>query len=47
VSGVVFKKSFEADPDLKFAFEWDKRNVYNQKVYGVVDAEVSVGYQVT
>jgi hypothetical protein len=46
VSGVVFKKSFEADPGLKFTFAWDKRNVYNQKVYGVVDAEVSVGYQV-
>ena len=45
VSGVVFKKNFEADPSLSFTFEWNKRNVYNQKVYGVVEAEVSIGYQ--
>ena len=30
VSGVVSKKSFEADPGLRFTFHWDKRNVYNQ-----------------
>ena len=45
MSGVVFKKNFEADPSLSFTFEWNKRNVYNQKVYGVVEAEVSIGYQ--
>jgi hypothetical protein len=30
VSGVVFKKNFEADPAVRFTFAWDKRNVYNQ-----------------
>jgi hypothetical protein len=46
VSGRVFRKTFEADSSLSFIYAWDKRNVYNQKVYGVVEARVSVGYQV-
>lgn len=44
ISGRVFRETFEADPDLTFTYAWDKRNVYNQKVYGVVGAKVSVGY---
>jgi len=45
ISGTVFKKTFEADQDLVFTYSWDKRNVYKQKVFGISDAEVSVGYQ--
>jgi hypothetical protein len=45
ISGTMFKKTFEADEDLWFTFSWDKRNVYQQKVFGISDAEVSIGYQ--
>lgn len=45
VAGRVFQKTFAADADLEYEFGWDKVNVYNQKVYGVVDAVVAVGYR--
>ena len=45
VSGNVFQTKLEPDTNLKHTFGWDKRNIYNQKVYGIVDAEVSVGYE--
>ncbi len=38
VEGLVFEKIFEADPGLKYKFAWDRRNAYNQKVYGIVTA---------
>jgi len=38
VEGVVFERVFEADPDLRYRFTWDRRNAYNQKVYGIVTA---------
>ena len=38
VEGLVFQKVFEADPGLKYKFAWDRRNAYNQKVYGIVTA---------
>lgn len=38
VEGVVFEKEFEADADLLYRFTWDRRNAYNQKVYGIVTA---------
>ena len=44
VAGRVFRRTFEADPDLEFAYGWDRRNAYDQKVRGVVRARVSVGY---
>lgn len=44
VAGNVFRRSFESDPDLTFTYSWDKKNVYNQKVYGLVEAGISVGY---
>ena len=47
VSGESFEKSFEADTNLSYVYEWSKRNVYNQKVYGIVQAEVSIGYEYT
>ena len=45
VAGNVFEAKLEPDTNLRHTFAWDKRNIYNQKVYGIVDAEVSVGYE--
>lgn len=38
VEGVVFERDFEADRRLQYQFAWDRRNAYNQKVYGVATA---------
>ena len=38
VEGVIFEKDFEADVRLQYRFAWDRRNAYNQKVYGVATA---------
>lgn len=35
VEGILFEKTFEADPDIKYTFAWNKRNIYKQKVYGL------------
>lgn len=45
IEGSLHTKTYEADPDLIHTFAWNKRNVYKQKVYGVAQARVSVGYQ--
>ena len=47
VAGVVFKKTFEGEADLVYTYGWNKRNVYNQKVFTDTDVRVSVGYQYT
>ena len=44
VAGTVTRQIFEAEPNLEYVFGWDRNNVYNQKVYGVVTARVSIGY---
>lgn len=36
VEGIVFKKVFEGNANLKYRFAWNRRNAYNEKVYGVV-----------
>ena len=36
VEGIQFEKKFEADPQLKYTYAWDRRNAYRQKVYGIV-----------
>ena len=38
VEGLVYETVFEADADLKYKFAWERRNAYNQKVYGIVTA---------
>ena len=38
VEGVVFERDFEADLNVHYRFAWDRRNAYNQKVYGVTTA---------
>ncbi|XP_044748405.1 teneurin-a isoform X3 [Coccinella septempunctata] len=45
VEGSLHVKTYEADPNLIHTFAWNKRNVYKQKVYGIVLAKVSVGYE--
>ncbi|XP_064637221.1 teneurin-m-like isoform X2 [Lineus longissimus] len=45
VQGLTFEKTFEADMGLKYKFAWERLNAYNQKVYGIVSARVSVGYK--
>ncbi|XP_050530422.1 teneurin-a isoform X1 [Daktulosphaira vitifoliae] len=45
IEGSVYNHKLEADPNLKYTFTWDKRNVYKQKVYGIAKAKVSVGYE--
>ncbi|XP_012287191.1 teneurin-a isoform X2 [Orussus abietinus] len=45
IEGSVNTKTYEADPNLTHTFAWNKRNVYKQKVYGVAQARISIGYQ--
>ncbi|XP_076794200.1 teneurin-4 isoform X5 [Arvicanthis niloticus] len=45
VEGRLFRKWFAAAPDLSYYFIWDKTDVYNQKVFGLSEAFVSVGYE--
>ncbi|XP_069496010.1 teneurin-4 isoform X4 [Ambystoma mexicanum] len=45
VEGRLFRKWFAAGPDLSYYFIWDKTDVYSQKVYGLSEAFVSVGYE--
>lgn len=45
IEGSLHVKTYEADPNLTHTFAWNKRNVYKQKVYGVAQAKISIGYQ--
>ena len=47
VAGVVFVKVFEGEADLVYTYGWNKRNVYNQKVFTDTNARVFVGYEYT
>ncbi|XP_046665298.1 teneurin-m isoform X3 [Homalodisca vitripennis] len=47
IEGILFEKTFEADPGIKFTYAWNRLNVYRQRVYGVTTALVKVGYQYT
>ncbi|XP_017767897.1 PREDICTED: teneurin-m isoform X2 [Nicrophorus vespilloides] len=47
IEGILFEKTFEADPVIKFTYAWNRLNVYRQRVYGVTTAIVKVGYQYT
>ena len=46
VEGLIFQRLFEADPGIKYKFAWDRRNAYNQKVYGIVTASGEWAYKV-
>nr|XP_015834531.1 PREDICTED: teneurin-m isoform X5 [Tribolium castaneum] len=45
IEGILFEKTFEADPVIKFTYAWNRLNVYRQRVYGVTTAIVKVGYE--
>uniref|UniRef100_A0A3P8Z795 Teneurin-4 n=1 Tax=Esox lucius TaxID=8010 RepID=A0A3P8Z795_ESOLU len=45
VEGRLFRKWFPAAPNLHYDFVWDKTDVYSQKVYGLSEAFVSVGFE--
>jgi hypothetical protein len=45
IEGRVVEKTFEAEPNVTYTFVWDKRNVYQQKVYGWTWAKLAVGYE--
>uniref|UniRef100_A0A8C4Z0B6 Teneurin transmembrane protein 4 n=1 Tax=Gadus morhua TaxID=8049 RepID=A0A8C4Z0B6_GADMO len=45
VEGRLFRKWFPAQPNLSYDFLWDKTDVYSQKVYGLSEAFVSVGFE--
>ncbi|XP_018579833.1 teneurin-m isoform X3 [Anoplophora glabripennis] len=47
IEGILFEKVFEADPVIKFTYAWSRLNVYRQRVYGVTNAIVKVGYEYT
>ena len=44
IEGVLFEKTFEADPNLKYTYSWKRLNIYRQRVYGTTTAVVKVGY---
>jgi len=35
---VIHREIFEADPNLTYRYAWEKRNAYQQNVYGIVTA---------
>ena len=45
IEGILFEKTFEADPTIMFTYAWNRRNIYRQKVFGLATAIVHVGYQ--
>ncbi|CAG7727590.1 unnamed protein product [Allacma fusca] len=45
IEGELYTKTFEADPNITHTFGWKKRNVYQQKVYGLALARVAIGYE--
>lgn len=45
IEGILFEKTFEADPVIKFTYAWNRLNIYRQRVYGVTTAVVKVGYK--
>ena len=45
IEGVLEEKLFEADPNIKFTYAWDRLNIYRQRVYGVTTASIKVGYE--
>jgi hypothetical protein len=45
VEGVLHKQTFDAIENLHYEYSWDRRNAYEQRVYGFTYAKVMVGYQ--
>ncbi|XP_014902034.1 teneurin-3 isoform X3 [Poecilia latipinna] len=45
VVGRLFQKWFPAQPNLSYTFIWDKTDAYGQRVFGLSEAVVSVGFE--
>lgn len=45
IEGVLHSEKFDAYPNLKYEYSWDRRNAYEQRVYGMAIAKVKIGYQ--
>uniref|UniRef100_A0A6Q2Z4L4 Teneurin-2 n=1 Tax=Esox lucius TaxID=8010 RepID=A0A6Q2Z4L4_ESOLU len=45
VEGHLFQKWFHASPNLAYSYIWDKTDAYRQRVYGLTEAVVSVGFE--
>ncbi|XP_035290458.1 teneurin-1 isoform X1 [Anguilla anguilla] len=45
VEGRLFQKWFPAAPGLVYVLAWNKTDIYGQKVFGLTEAIVSVGYE--
>ncbi|XP_051791182.1 LOW QUALITY PROTEIN: teneurin-1 [Erpetoichthys calabaricus] len=45
IEGRLFQKWFPAAPNLAYTLAWNKTDVYGQKVSGLTEAIVSVGYE--
>nr|XP_020464659.1 teneurin-3 isoform X6 [Monopterus albus] len=45
VVGHLFQKWFPAQPNLSYTFIWDKTDAYGQRVFGLSEAVVSVGFE--
>lgn len=45
IEGNLIEKKLEAEANLIYNYGWDKRNVYRQKVYGLANAQINVGYE--
>ncbi|CAG08395.1 unnamed protein product, partial [Tetraodon nigroviridis] len=45
VEGHLFQKWFHASPNMSYTYIWDKTDAYGQRVYGLSEAVVSVGYE--
>ncbi|XP_077381395.1 teneurin-3 isoform X10 [Festucalex cinctus] len=45
VVGRLFQKWFPAQPNLSYTFIWDKTDAFGQRVYGLSEAVVSVGFE--
>ncbi|XP_076131231.1 teneurin-2 isoform X3 [Alosa pseudoharengus] len=45
VEGHLFQKWFHASPNLAYTFIWDKSDAYGQRVYGLAECVVSVGFE--
>uniref|UniRef100_A0A671NMG3 Teneurin-2 n=1 Tax=Sinocyclocheilus anshuiensis TaxID=1608454 RepID=A0A671NMG3_9TELE len=45
VEGHLLQKWFHASPNLAYTYIWDKTDAYRQRVHGLTEALVSVGYE--
>lgn len=45
IEGVLNRQEFIARPNLMYEYSWDRRNAYEQRVYGLTTGKISVGFK--